>query len=63
MFITIVISQIIAYIIMNKRDLKLENITIFLVIIVYVIFTLLTYFPLKNSLFMDHKNQTYGIDK
>lgn len=50
-FITIVLSQIISYVIMNKKDLKMENKTIFLVIIVYIIFTLLTYFPLKNILF------------
>ena len=63
MFITIVISQIISYIIINSKNLKLENITIFLVIIVYIIFGLLTYFPPENDLFMDPTNLTYGITK
>lgn len=63
MFITIVISQIISYIIINSKNLKLENVTIFLVIIVYIIFGLLTYFPPENDLFMDPTNLTYGITK
>ncbi len=63
MFIVIVISQIISYIIINSKNLKLENVTIFLVIIVYIIFGLLTYFPPENDLFMDPTNLTYGIIK
>lgn len=63
MFITIVISQIISYIIINSKNLKLENVTIFLVIIVYIIFGLLTYFPPENDLFMDPTNLTYGRTK
>ena len=63
MFIAIIISGVISYIIMNKEDLKLENITVFLVIIVYIIFAILTYFPLENGLFIDPKNLTYGINK
>ena len=63
MFITIVISQIISYIIINSKNLGLENVTIFLVIIVYIIFGLLTYFPPENDLFMDPTNLTYGITK
>lgn len=62
MFITIVIAEIISYIIMNKKEFNFENITIFFVIIVYSIFTLLTYYPLENNLFMDPKNNTYGIN-
>ena len=63
MFITIVISQIISYIIINSKNLGLENVTIYLVIIVYIIFGLLTYFPPENDLFMDPTNLTYGITK
>lgn len=63
MFITILISQIISYIIINYKNLGLENVTIFLVIIVYIIFGLLTYFPPENDLFMDPTNLTYGIIK
>ena len=63
MFITIVISQIISYIIINSKNLGLENVTIFLVIIVYIIFGLLTYFPPENDLFMVPTILTYGIKK
>lgn len=61
MFMTITISEIISYIIMNKKDFKLEKKTIFLVIIIYIIFTILTYYPLKIDLFIDPKTSTYGI--
>lgn len=62
MFIAITISQIISYIIMEKKDFKLENKTIFLIIIVYILFTILTYYPLKNNLFIDPQKETYGIN-
>ncbi|MBQ9834248.1 MAG: hypothetical protein IJO33_03550 [Bacilli bacterium] len=42
MLIAIIIAEIISYIIMNKKDFKLEKITIIFVIFVYVIFMLLT---------------------
>lgn len=63
MFITIAIAEIISYIIMNKQDLKLEKITIFFVLFVYIIFAILTYHPLKNNLFIDPSNASYGITK
>ena len=62
MLITIVISQVISYKIMNKEDLKLEKITILLVLIVYIIFTILTYNPIKSDLFIDPKKGFYGIN-
>ncbi|MBO5096629.1 MAG: hypothetical protein J6B98_07120 [Bacilli bacterium] len=61
MLITIIISEFLSYLIMNKPDFKLENITIFMVIMVYIFFTILTYYPLKNFLFIDKKTSTYGI--
>ena len=42
MLLTIIIAEFISYIIMNKKDFKLEKITIIFVIFVYVIFMLLT---------------------
>lgn len=63
MFITIAIAEIISYIIMTKRDFKLEQITIIFAISIYVIFTILTYYPLKNNLFIDPTNKLYGIIK
>ena len=50
--ICIIIAEIISYILMNKREFKYENKTIIFVIIVYIVFILLTYFPLKNLLFI-----------
>ena len=63
MFITIVICEFISYKIMNKKDFMFENKTIFLVLFVYIIFGILTYFPIRNELFIDPTNQTYGIKK
>ena len=42
MLLAIIIAEFISYIIMNKKDFKLEKITIIFVILVYVIFMLLT---------------------
>lgn len=63
MFIAIVIAQIISYLIIKKDDLKLENTTIFLVLAVYIIFGILTYFTPQTNLFMDPKTLTYGIKR
>ena len=63
MFITIVIAEIISYIIMNRKDYGMENKTIFLVILVYIIFSMLTYYPLEINLFLDKKELIYGIKK
>lgn len=53
MLLTIIIAEIISYIIMNNDDLKLENITIIFAIITYIIFAILTYHPLNNDLFIE----------
>lgn len=63
MFITIVLAEVIAYKIMNKDNLGFENITIILVIIVYVIFTILSYYPIKSGIFIDPISKTCGISK
>jgi len=41
----------------------MENKTIFLVALVYIIFTFLTYYPLEINLFLDKKELIYGIKK
>lgn len=61
MFITIVIAEIISYLMMKKEDLKLENMAIVFTIIVYVIFGILTYFPPERELFLDPISSNYGI--
>lgn len=62
MFITIVIAELISYKIMNMDDFNLENKTIFFVIIVYIVFGILTYYPLKIDLFKDPTKNIYGIN-
>lgn len=62
MTITIIISESISYyIIKYKKDLRMENTAIFLVILTYFIFGILTFFPIKVSLFKDPINLIYGI--
>ncbi len=61
MFITIVISEYIAYKVMMMKDLYQENKTILYVVIVYIIFTILTYFPINNNLFIDPITGILGI--
>lgn len=64
MFIAIAISEFIAYLITNrKKDLGLENISILFVILTYLAFALLTYFPPQFDLFLDPESITYGIKK
>ena len=63
MFIAIVVAEVISYVIMNKNDYNLEKTTIIFVIIVYVIFLLLSYYPLNISIFKDPETKTYGIKK
>lgn len=63
MFIALAISEYIAYRVMKMDDFNLENFTILFVVGVYVIFGLLTYFPLEFELFRDPKTLEYGINK
>ena len=51
------------YITGSFSDFNLENFTILFVLGVYVIFGLLTYFPLEFELFRDPKTLEYGISK
>ena len=63
MFIALAISEYIAYRAMLMDDFNLENFTILFVLGVYVIFGLLTYFPLEFEMFRDPKTLEYGISK
>lgn len=60
MFISIIISEIISYKIIKMRDFKMDNITIILVIFVYIMFGILTYFPINNDIFIDKTNKIIG---
>ena len=61
MLLSIVIAEYISYLIMNKKDLKMENHAIIFTIIVYITFFILTIYPPHNNLFIDPTNNTYGI--
>lgn len=61
MLITFIISQIITIYIINKKDLKQENMAILYAIIIYVIFGILTYFPPNIFLFIDPITKQLGI--
>lgn len=61
MFIAIFLAELISYKIMQMPKFKMENITILLAIITYIIFTIFTYHPLENAFFIDPLTQTYGI--
>lgn len=63
MLITIIISEYIAYKLMNKNEFKLEKDTVIFAILTYLIFSILTYFPPKFDLFIDPMTNTYGIQK
>lgn len=63
-FISIFITSFIKEKIENKKDnRKLNLLSIMIIIFIYIIFGILTYFPIKASIFMDPLNNTYGIYK
>lgn len=63
MIIAIIISQIISYFILTKKECYNLNIaSLILIIISYIIFAYLTYNPVKNNLFYDTKEQKYGLN-
>lgn len=63
MLISIILAEYISYKLTFAKDFKLEKLTILFVIITYVLFTLLSYYPIKNNLFIDKKTSSYGITK
>ena len=60
MLVTIIISEVISYFIMIKNDFKMENKTILFVILVYILFGVLTYYPLDFDLFVDTERCFYA---
>ncbi len=63
MIISIILSEVIAYRIILKKDLKLENKTIIFTIIIYCIFAYLTFNPPHINFFIDPLTNLYGIKK
>lgn len=63
LFISIFLGEVIASKISEKKHYKYINIvSVLLIIINFSIFFYLTYFPIKEGLFLDRKNNKYGID-
>lgn len=63
LLITIFITEYILCFLSNKKHHPYLNMaSIFLIIITYVIFAYLTYYPIKENLFLDKENNKYGID-
>ena len=62
MFVTYIISNIISYIILNKKEIpNQKELGISLILISYIVFTHLTYYPPKSYMFIDQITKTYGI--
>lgn len=62
MFITYIISNIVSYFILNKKKIpNQKELGISLILISYIIFTHLTYYPPKTYLFIDQITNTYGL--
>ena len=63
MLITFIIAEYITIKIINLKDLKQEKLTIVYVLLIYLIFGLLTYYPPHKNIFFCPKNLIYGIKK
>lgn len=61
LFISIFLSVNIGFSILNKRDYNLELFSFILMIFIYVIFIIFTYYPPRSFLFVDPRNGGYGI--
>ncbi len=61
LFITIYFVNIIGYIILNKPQNKSSKIGIIGIIILFIIFGILTYYPPRQNIFKDPVTNTYGI--
>lgn len=64
LLIVYIIKEVISYSILKAPHIKIVNsLTIPIIIIVYMIFTYLTYNPPHNYIFLDSITNTYGIEK
>ena len=61
LFISIVITQIVSYYIALEDKYLSKNLSIILIVVVYIIFGILTYYPIEYFLFYDPKELKYGI--
>lgn len=64
LLIIYIISQIISYYILSISTIPyLNKLATIFIIITYIIFTILTYYPPHNFLFYDTQTNSYGIEK
>lgn len=63
MILTLIIVEILSYnLLQNKRISIKPTFSLLLIIISYIIFSLLTYYPPKSDLFYDKEKNKYGIN-
>ena len=62
-FITIIVSQYLNYLIVEKKDKNLNTLGIVFSIIGIIFLTYFTYYPPKYDFFRDPEDNTYGIKK
>jgi len=63
MSISIIISQIVSYMILKKKECEtLNKISLILIIISYIIFAYLSYNSPKSRIFFDTQDEKYGIN-
>lgn len=63
MLFIFIIVQYISITIMKTKNLHQEKLTIIYILLIYILFSYLTYFPPHTNLFLCPKNLIYGIKK
>lgn len=64
LFLSFIASEITGYYFLKIKHIKFQRYYgIAIILLAYIIFTSLTYFPLHNDLFYDRESKTYGILK
>lgn len=62
LLIVIIIAQVINYYIQKRNNIYIDIISCIFIIITFIVFGYLTYYPLKTNLFYDKENKLYGIN-
>lgn len=63
MILTLLIIEIFSYYLLQANKINIDNaLSILLIIISYIIFSILTFYPPKNDLFYDKQQNKYGIN-
>ena len=63
MILTFIIVYVLSYFILRSQDIDYKCVWIILIVLGYVVFTYLTYNPIKTQLFFDTHHEIYGIKK